>query len=58
VFILSSTLVTIKSGRDPLQVTSETGKNLKRTILLYTVISFFTILGLTLLASVALAGLG
>jgi len=35
VFILTSTLVTIKSGQDKLQATSEIGKNLKISILLY-----------------------
>ncbi len=57
VFILTSTLVTIKSGRDPLATTSETGINLKRTISLYTFIAFGAIIGLTLIAAVALAGL-
>jgi len=57
VFILTNTLVTIKSGRDRLQVTSETGKNLKITILLYSVIALGAIIGLSLIGSVALAGL-
>jgi hypothetical protein len=58
VFILTSTLVTIKSGRDPLQTTSETGKNLSRAIFLYFIIAFCSIVGLTLIGAVALAGLG
>jgi Flp pilus assembly protein TadB len=58
VFILTSTLVTIKSGRDPLQTTSETAKNLSRAIFLYFVIAFFSIVGLTLIGAIALAGLG
>lgn len=57
VFILTSALVTIKSGRDPLQATSETGINMKRAILLYLVVAGVSILGLTLIGSVALAGL-
>lgn len=57
VFILTSTLVTIKAGRDPLATTSETGINLKRTITLYTIIAFGAIVGLTLIAAIALAGL-
>jgi hypothetical protein len=57
VFILTSTLVTIKSGRDPLQSTSETGKNLKKTILLYFVVALFAIIGLSLIGAVVLAGL-
>ncbi len=58
VFILTSTLVTIKSGRDPLQQTSENGKNLRTSILLYFVVALVSIIGLTLLGAVALAGLG
>ncbi len=57
VFILTSTLVTIKSGKDDLQATSETGKNLKRTITLYVIIALSSIIGLGLIGSVALAGL-
>ena len=57
VFILTSTLVTVKSGRDRLQTTSETGKNLKISILLYIVVGIAAIVGLTLLGAVALAGL-
>jgi len=56
VFILTQALVTIKSGRDPLQVTSETGKNLQVAILLYSVVAFCSIVGLTLIGSVALSG--
>jgi len=57
VFILTSTLVTIKSGRDQLQTTAETGKNLKRTMTLYFVVALGAIVGLTLVGAVALAGL-
>ncbi len=57
VFILTSTLVTIKSGRDVLQTTSETGKNLKYTIILYFIIAGAAVVGLTLVGAVALAGL-
>ncbi|MBU2576967.1 MAG: hypothetical protein KKF50_04560 [Nanoarchaeota archaeon] len=57
VFILTSTLVTIKSGRDQLQTTSETGKNLKKTITLYFIVALVAIVGLTLIGAVALAGL-
>ncbi len=58
VFILTSTLVSIKSGRDPLQATAETGKNLKKTMVLYFIVALGSIVGLTIVASVALAGLG
>jgi len=57
VFILTSTLVTIKSGRDPLQTTAETGKNLKVTIILYSIVAAASIAGLTAIGSVALAGM-
>ena len=57
VFILTSTLVTIKSGRDPLEATSETGKNLKTTMMLYFVIAFVSIVGLSLIGAVVLSGL-
>lgn len=57
VFILTSTLVTIKSGKDDLQSTSETGKNLGRSIILYSIVSLVSIVGLSLIAAVALAGL-
>jgi hypothetical protein len=55
VFILTSTLVTIKSGRDPLQVTAETGRNLKVTMILYSVVAIGAIVGLTIVGAIALA---
>lgn len=57
VFILTSTLVTIKSGRDPVYMTSEAGKNLKSSMLLYLVVASGAIIGLTVVGAVALAGL-
>ena len=57
VFILTSTLVTIKSGRDPLQTTAEIGKNLKVTIILYSIVAAASIAGLTAIGSVALSGI-
>jgi len=57
VFILTSTLVTIKAGRDPLQTTAETGKNLKVTLILYSIVAAGAIIGLTVIGAVALAGL-
>lgn len=57
VFILTSTLVTIKSGRDSLQQTSETGKNLRTTMILYMVIALGAIIGLTIIGAVVLKGL-
>jgi Flp pilus assembly protein TadB len=58
VFILTATLVTIKSGKDELQTTAETGKNLKAGIVLYTIVAFLSILGLSLLGAVVLNGMG
>jgi hypothetical protein len=58
VFILTSTLVTVKYGRDPLHVTSEVGKNLKKSIMLYGVIASVSIIALTLIGAVALVGIG
>jgi hypothetical protein len=58
VFILTGTLVTIKSGRDKLQTTAETAVNLKRAMLLYFIVSLGAIIGLTLVGAIALAGLG
>jgi len=57
VFILSSTLVTTKAGRDRLLSTNETGKNLKKSILLYCIIALGSIIGLTLIGAIALAGI-
>ena len=58
VFILSSTLVTIKNGKDDLLKTAETGRNLKKTMILYTIVAFIAILVLTLIGGAALTGLG
>ena len=57
VFILTSTLVTVKSGRDELQKTAETGKNLKIAMMLYSIVAFLAIVGLTILAAIALKAL-
>ncbi len=57
VFILTSTLVTIKAGRDPLQTTAQIGKNLKVTMTLYFIIALGSIVGLTIVGALALAGL-
>ncbi len=57
IMILTATLVVIKSGKDELEATYETGINLKRGVILYIVIALFAILGLTLLSSLVLAGL-
>lgn len=56
-FILSSTLVTINSGEDKLNQTNKTGENLKKSALLYFLISLVSILGLFGLATIVLGGL-
>jgi len=57
VFILTSTLVTIRSGRDKLATTYEIGRNLKTSIILYVIIALGSIIGLGLIGAVALQGL-
>lgn len=57
VFILTGTLVTIKSGKDDLAQLAETGKNLRNTFMLYFIVAFVSIVALTAVAAVALASL-
>jgi hypothetical protein len=57
IFILSSTLATVDAGEDKLRGVYETGKNLKRGMLLYLITSLIATLSLALLASVALGGI-
>ena len=57
VFILSSTLVTVKAGRDPLMATAQTGKNLKVTMILYTIVAIISVVLLTVIGAVALSNL-
>jgi len=57
IFILSNTLVTVDAGEDKLKSVNETGKNLRRGILLYIIVAFIAIIALALLASVALGGM-
>ncbi len=54
VFILTQALVTVDSGKDPLKEKFELSKNLKRSILLYSITALISIVSLTLLASIAL----
>ncbi len=58
VFILTTTLVTINSGKDDLTRVAEVGKNLKKSLMMYLVVSIIAILALTMIAGVALSGLG
>ncbi|MBT7706603.1 hypothetical protein HN747_04095 [archaeon] len=57
VFILTSTLVTIRAGQDILANVNESGKNLKATITLYTIVAFLSIAGLGMVAALALKGM-
>ena len=57
IFILSGTLVSINSGEDTLQRISETGKNLKRGVLLYFIVAFVASLALFFLSSIVLTNL-
>jgi hypothetical protein len=58
VFILTGTLIVIKSGKDDLARMAETGKNLRNTIVLYFIVALVSIIGLGVVGAVALAGLG
>ncbi len=58
IFILTKALVTVDSGSDKLKEKNELSKNLLRGISLYLITSLISIVALTVLASVALSGLG
>jgi len=58
IFILTSALVTVDSGKDPLKEKSSLASNLRTGIFLYTIVSFISILLLTILAAIALSGMG
>jgi len=57
VFILTNTLITLDAGEDRLRRINETGKNLKFSMILYLVTALLAMTALSVLASVALAGL-
>ncbi len=57
IFILSGTLVTVDAGEDKLRRVHDTGKNLRRGILLYFIVALISILALALLAGVAIGGI-
>ena len=58
IFILTNVLVVVNSGEDKLKFTRDVGKNLKIGLALYTVVAFFAITILSILAVVAVGGLG
>ncbi|MCK5043891.1 hypothetical protein KAR52_02730 [Candidatus Pacearchaeota archaeon] len=57
IFILTGTLVTIDSGEDKLEKTNKIGKNLKKGVVLYFIVSLLTVLALFALTSIVLGGL-
>ncbi len=57
IFILTSALVTVDVGRDPLKEKSELSKNLRIGVLLYTATALASILALTVLAAIALGNI-
>jgi len=57
IFILTGTLVVIDSGEDKLQKTNQSGKNLKRGMLLYLLVAFVAIVALSLLSIIVLANI-
>lgn len=57
IFILTSALVTVNSGKDPLKEKYDISRNLRTGILLYLTTALASILALSLLASIALGGL-
>ncbi|MFH1425141.1 MAG: hypothetical protein ABIG28_00210 [archaeon] len=58
IFILTSALVTVDAGKDPLREKYELAKNLRRGILLYLATAFVSIVALSALAGVSLGGIG
>jgi len=58
IFILTTTLVTVDSGKDSLQEKYELSRNLKRGLTLYLITTLLSTILLTGLAAVALSGLG
>jgi len=57
IFILTSTLVTIDSGEDRLEMTNKIGANLKRGMLLYFGVALLSVLALSILSTVVLGNL-
>ena len=57
VFILTRVLVTINSGEDKLEKTSETGSHLKSALSLYLITALFASIALFILTSIVITGL-
>jgi hypothetical protein len=58
IFILTGALVTIDAGEDKLRNTHEIGRSLMRGSMLYLIMAFISVVALSLLASIALRGIG
>ena len=58
IFILTGALVTVDSGKDSLGEKYELAKNLRRGMILYLITALVSIVALSVLATVALGGLG
>ena len=58
IFILTSALITVDAGRDPLREKYELARNLKRGMLLYLTTALVSVLALSVLAGFALSNLG
>jgi hypothetical protein len=58
IFILTATLVIIKSGEDKLKQTYDTSKNLLKGAIVYLITALVSIVALSLLANIALGGMG
>jgi len=57
IYILTTTLVTIENGVDPLSEKHEIAQNMKKGIIMYLVSALVAIVGLSLLATVAIGGI-
>ena len=58
IFILTGVLVVIDAGDDKLKKTNEIGKNLRRGLILYVLITLVSVVLLSVIAAVALGNLG
>lgn len=58
IFILTAAIVTVDSGKDTLKEKNELSRNLKIGLILYSITALISIIGLTLVASLALSGIG
>lgn len=57
IFILTATLVVIKSGKDEVETTHEVASNLKIGMTLYTIVCLIAVIGLALLSGLVLSGI-